>query len=60
VIDKNGDIHTRIDIIKTENGVTRQLVVQTSGDYAGGIVTYIDDISNPRKQKRTAGGSVIR
>ena len=54
-----GETHRRIDVIKDINGKIAQLSIQISGDYAGGIVTYIDDISKPRKQRKTKDAKSI-
>ena len=57
--DNKGKTHQRIDVVKDINGKTAQLVIQISGDYAGGVITYIDDISKPRKKRKIKDASSI-
>lgn len=58
-IDENGKRHKRIDIVKNVNGKIKQVTIEVSGDYAGGVVTYIDDITSSREKRKTEEASTI-
>lgn len=58
--DKQGKTHDRIDIYKEVNGRTMQITLEASGDYAGGVVTFIRNLSANRIAEKTKGLSTIR